>query len=72
MSSGGDVLKGIRQVMLMQASVERLETDVGKMAGDMEALATAHGALRDRVARLEGFIEGASAASRDRPRLTDG
>lgn len=56
MSSFGDVLKGVRQVLLMQGTVERLERDVGKIAGDIEALASAHGALRDRVARLEGFI----------------
>lgn len=69
MSSFGDALKGIRQVLQMQATVEHLERDVDKLAGDVESLASAHGALRERVSRLEGFIEGAAVASRSPPRL---
>ncbi|WP_375390985.1 hypothetical protein [uncultured Sphingomonas sp.] len=70
MSGFSDVLKGIREVLLLlQNTVADLAINTRKLAGDLEALAVAHGQLRDRVSRLEGFLEGAAAMRRDPPML---
>lgn len=69
MSTVGDAFQALKQVLLIHANVERLERSVDKLGDDVGDLAQAVGALRDRVSRLEGFIDGASAASRASPRI---
>lgn len=69
MSAVSDMLKGLRQVLLIETNVARLERSVERLSGDVDGLAEGLGAVRDRVSRLEGFVEGAAAASRARPRL---
>lgn len=66
MSAIGDALKALRTVLLLQEDV-RLLKHTAVMQGDQLArLAEAHGKLRDRVSRLEGVIEGAAMAVRQR------
>ena len=66
MSAVGDALKALRNVLLLQEDVRRLK-EAGVMQSEQIArLAEAHGALRDRVSRLEGVIEGAAMAARQR------
>lgn len=69
MSTVSDMLKGLRQVVLMEANIARLERSVESLSNDVDGLADGLGALRDRVSRLEGFIEGAAAVSQSQPRL---
>jgi t-SNARE complex subunit (syntaxin) len=65
----GDAFQALRQVLLIHANVERLERSVGQLGDDVDGLAEAMSNLRDRVSRVEGFIDGATAASRNHPRL---
>lgn len=66
MSAIGDALKALRTVLLMQDDVRMLKETVSAQSERLLRLAEAHGALRDRVSRLEGMIEGAAMASRQR------
>lgn len=66
MSAIGDALKALRAVLSMQDDVRVLKEAVGAQSERLMRLAEAHGALRDRVSRLEGVIEGAAMASRQR------
>lgn len=66
MSAVGDSLKALRNVLLLQEDVRRLK-EAGVMQSEQIArLAEAHGALRDRVSRLEGVIEGVAMSARQR------
>ena len=69
MSAFADVVRSIREVMLLQDKVERLEKSVAEVGGDLKGLVQVIGVLEQRLARLEGFIEGAAAASGARPQL---
>jgi t-SNARE complex subunit (syntaxin) len=69
LSTVGDAFQALKQVLLIHANVERLERSVDKLGDDVDGLAQAVGGLRDRVSRLEGFIDGAAAAAKHRPRL---
>jgi hypothetical protein len=59
-------LGAIKTVLTLKEQLDALGRDVAALNSRMSALAQAHGDLRDRVARMEGFIEGAAAASRQR------
>jgi hypothetical protein len=63
-SAIGDALKALRTVLMMQEDVRLLKETVNSQSERLARLAEAHGALRDRVSRLEGVIEGAAIASR--------
>jgi len=68
----GDILAGIKQVILLQEHVARLQRDVESLATDFRRLRDYTGEIDKRVARIEGVMEGyqrASATPR-RPRLT--
>lgn len=64
MSIFGDAVSAIRQVILMQTRVDQLDQRMASIASDIEGLADALADVRDRVSRLEGFLEGAAAAAR--------
>lgn len=66
MSSIGDALQALRTVLLMQEDIKQLKDSAKSQGENLARLAEAHGALRDRVSRLEGMIEGAAMASRQR------
>ena len=69
MSAFGDALNAVRQVVLLHSRVESLDQRIASMAADIDGLTELVASLRDRVSRLEGFIEGAAAVSR--PRLPE-
>jgi len=70
MSAIGEALKALRTVLMMQEDVRVLKQTAADQSERLAQLAEAHGHLRDRVARLEGFIEGAAMASGNRrPRI---
>lgn len=69
MSAFGDALNAVRQVVLLHSRVETMDQRIGVLAADVDGLTDVVSALRDRIARVEGFIEGAAAVSKPRPRL---
>lgn len=66
MSSIGDALQALRTVLLMQEDIKQLKDAAKSQSESLTRLAEAHGALRDRVSRLEGMIEGAAMARQQR------
>jgi hypothetical protein len=50
MSTIGDIMAGVRQVLLMQHRIDAL-------AEGMKALAAAHGETRERLVRVEVIID---------------
>jgi len=71
-SAFGDALNAVREVILLNSRVEALDQRITNLASDMDGLADLVSGLRDRVSRLEGFLEGAAAASRERPPRIEG
>ncbi len=71
MSVIGDALKAMRTVLLMQEDLRMMKDAAHAQSDRLTRLADAHGALRDRVSRLEGIIEGAAMARRmpEQPRI---
>jgi uncharacterized protein YdcH (DUF465 family) len=65
-SGFGDALQALRTVLMMQEDIRQLKESVKSQSAAFARLAEAHGELRDRVSRLEGVIEGAAMASRQR------
>ncbi len=69
MSAIGEAFAAIRRIVLMDANIERLDAQVSELSDNVDGLASGLAGLSDRVARLEGFIQGAAAASQVTPRL---
>ncbi len=59
----------IRSAMLMSDQFEAMKGDLRDLSHDVTDLGRSHADLAQRVARLEGFIEGAAAATGREPRL---
>ena len=72
MGSVGDILAGIKQVILLQEHVARLQRDVESLAQDVRRIREYAGGIDNRVARIEGVMEGygraASAGARSLPK----
>ena len=66
MSIVGDAVKAMRNVLLLREDIRLLKDSAQAQSERLTRLAEAHGALRDRVSRLEGVIEGAAMAARQR------
>lgn len=66
MSAIGDALNSLKSVMLMQERIDGLRGDIGRVSADLRTLAEKVGTINDRMSRLEGVIEGAAMASRQR------
>lgn len=69
MSGFGDALRAVQAVLMLREEVRLLKEASQAQSARLTQLADAHAALRDRVARLEGFIEGAAAARAQPPRI---
>jgi hypothetical protein len=69
MSAGEKVFGALKTVMTLKEQLDGLGKDLGDLNIRVSQLAEAHGALRDRVSRLEGVIEGAAMASGRQPRI---
>ena len=63
MGAVGDILSGIRQVILLQEHVARLQRDVESLAQDVRRVRDYAGEIDKRVARIEGVMEGVARAS---------
>ena len=73
MSSTDSLLAMVKDVLLFREHLANVRTQISGLSGDIIQLAQNHGTLAGRVARIEGFLEGAAAASRPRrlPRRTE-
>lgn len=69
MSAGEKAFGLIKSIMLTTERFDALEARIKRVADDQTDLSRSHVELAQRVARLEGFLEGAVAATRREPRL---
>lgn len=69
MSAVGDAFVALKNVMLLHDRVERLQKELEGLARTQDELGSAVLNIDRRVARLEGFIEGVSAASAQQAKL---
>ncbi|MBA3669316.1 MAG: hypothetical protein H0W71_04540 [Sphingomonas sp.] len=58
-----DILSGIKQVILLQENVSRLQREVENLAQDVRRVRDYAGEIDKRVARIEGVMEGVARAS---------
>lgn len=70
MSSVGDILNGIKQVLLLQDQVKRLEAVGEKQSAVLEKLADNLIAVDKRVLRIETLIEAAGRGG-NAPQIQD-
>jgi len=68
MGAVGDILTGIKQVILLQENVARLQRDVEGLAQDVRRIRDYAGDIDKRVARIEGVMEGYGRATASSPR----
>ncbi len=66
MSAGEKAFGVFKTILTLKDQLDGLGRDVAQLNGRLVGLAEAHGDLRDRVSRLEGMIEGAAMAGRQR------
>lgn len=57
MSALGDAMKAIKNVLLMQSELERLQKEIAQVAGDMRGLRDYTVSIDLRVVRLEALDE---------------
>ena len=69
MSGLGDAFVALKNIALLHERVANLRGDVETLNGNVSGLREYAVAIDKRVARLEGFIEGAAAASGKQARL---
>lgn len=69
MGAVGDILSGIKQVILLQENIARLQKDVEGLAQDVRRIRDYAGDIDKRVARIEGVMEGYGRASSSRHRV---
>jgi hypothetical protein len=63
MGTVGDILAGVKQVLLLQEHVERLQKDMEGVANDVRRIRDYAGEIDRRVARIEGVMEGYGRAA---------
>lgn len=66
MSAFSDALKSLQKLLLLQSRIQRVEAATARVGKDVSDLADAVHQLNSRVARVEGFIEGAATAAAPR------
>ena len=64
-----DVASALKNVVLMQSSLERLERVVERQDSDMAGLRAAIGQVSERLVRVETIIEVARGSAPGRPAL---
>lgn len=57
MSTVGDILKSVREVLLLQSKVEALADEVGEQSNDLKSLSDKMAEIDKRVVRIETMIE---------------
>lgn len=60
MSTAEKTLGILKSVLVYQETMRAIREDMAAMSADVAALSRAHSSLSERVARLEGFIQGAT------------
>jgi hypothetical protein len=68
-SGAEKAFKAIRAVLNFQERMDGLDGKLGELSGRLARLADSHVALRDRVSRIEGIIEGVATARAAQPRI---
>lgn len=68
MSTFGDAFAALKNVILMQDKLERMQKEIDLMAGDLRGLKDYAVEIDKRVARIEGVMEGVARASAKPPR----
>lgn len=74
MSSTAEKTYGVlKAVFAYQETMKALREDMSALSADVTSLSRAHASLSERVARLEGFIQGATRTPfrPDEPRLIE-
>jgi hypothetical protein len=69
-SAFGDAFAALKNVILMQDKLERMQKEIDSTAADLRGLKDHAAAIDRRVARIEGVMEGFQRASAASPRLT--
>ncbi len=72
MSGLGEAFLALKNVMLLHERVERLQKEIEGMAGNQREMNRAVTDIDKRLARLEGFVEGAVAGTRPTPPRIEG
>jgi archaellum component FlaC len=67
-SALGDAMKAIKDVLLMQASIERLDGNLGRLSEDVRGLKQIAADIDKRVVRIETMIEMSGGGARQ-PRM---
>ncbi len=68
MSAFSDAMSAVRSVILMQSKLERLEGQIEHLSSNLDGVKDYAVTLDRRLARVEGFIDGAATASAGRTR----
>ena len=63
MSALGEAMKAVKDVLLMQAAIERLDQDFNRLGQDVRDLKLVVVDVDRRVARIEGVMEGFGRAA---------
>ena len=69
MSGLGEAFAALKNIALLHERVAVLRTDVEALNGNVSGLRDYAVSIDSRLARLEGFIQGAAAAGGTQPRL---
>ena len=62
MNVAGGVSGAVRDILLYRERLDQARGNIAAMAADIAALARDHAGLSNRVARIEGFIDGRASA----------
>ncbi len=65
MGAVGDILAGIKQIVLLQENVARMQKDVEYLAQDVRRVRDYAAEVDKRVARIEGVMEGYGRAAQN-------
>ena len=62
-------ISAIKDVLLLRDQFKQMREEVNRMGGNMNAMLDDIRDLEQRMARLEGFVQGAAAAGGRQPKL---
>ena len=68
MSTFSDAFAALKNVILMQDKLERMQTEIASTAADLRGLKDYAVEIDKRVSRIEGVMEGVARATSKRPR----
>lgn len=60
MSTAEKTFGVLKSVLVYQETMRAIREDMAAMSADVAALSKAHASLSERVARLEGYVQGAT------------